>query len=156
MTELDDLMEKSQKADAAGDNAPQWKPTEEGDQLAGTLTKIDLVATVNGDNYVVTITQEDGDARSLWLGTVLLDKFLTDAPALTSLIVVTYKGSQKSKGGYTYKLYDMQSEEEKKGDFKGWSAVQQRFMAKKQLLEEAATGGSGVAPDSSEGLAAPF
>jgi hypothetical protein len=152
----DELKKKGDDAEAGGDNAPQWKPKEEGEQLAGILTKIDMVSTDFGDSHVITITDEDGDPYSVWLGTVLLGKFLDAAPGVGGIVVITFKGTAKSKADRTYKVYDMQSEEEFDGNFEEWGNVQRNFMARKQLLEEAAAGGSGLAPDSAQGQQAPF
>jgi len=154
VSDLDDLKKEGSEADASGDNAPQWKPEKDGDQLAGNLTKIDMVNTPHGDAHVLTIKDEAGESWALWLGKVLLSKFLDAAPPIDALVVVTFKGEMKGKSGYTYKVFDMRCDP--KGAYDEWNQVATVFLQKKQLLEAQAVGGSGLAPDSAAGLEPPF
>jgi hypothetical protein len=152
---LGDLKDEGIEADASKENAPQWKGKADGDQLAGTLKTIEMATTEFGDSHVLNIEDEDGKLWALWLGKVLLDKFLKDAPPIDALVVVTFKGKIKSpKTGFTYNSYDMRCNP--KGDFAAWMEARERFTQLSALRQEAAQSGSRLAPDSGDGMAAPF
>lgn len=139
--------------------APTWKPKKD-ELLAGTITEIKMVDTQFGDQFIIEVTDEDDDVFAVWCsGVVLKDSIIGAAPGVGSLIVITYGGEQKSKeGGRSYKMYDVQLDKDADtyGRYDEWHQVRERFQQKQELMQDAARQGSSLAPDSAEGMAAPF
>lgn len=114
------------KAAAEGEgssNPPTFKFETAGQELIGTVEKIDYVGTRNGESHLMQIKVLDtDDIVTVWCSqTVLKNQVLDIAPAVGSVIVIIYEGKKHSeKSGYDYNSYQVQASE---SDFQAWADV---------------------------------
>jgi len=153
----DDFFDKAEEnADATTEQHPAFKWTKAGQVLKGTMTDIRVQGTKDGRINLLATVDEHGtdDTYALWVGDspkVLKDAMEDAAPAVGSLIYISYQGKRDTKDGTrSYHVHTVQAETQ---DFEFWS---------KLLVERAhkaagggfdnPTGGGGIpagAPDES-------
>ena len=141
----DELRKKAQAAieGEGGDNPPTFKFETEGQELIGTVTKIDYVGTRNGESHLMQIQKLDSDeVVTVWCSqTVLKNQVLDLAPAVGSVIVIIYEGKKHSdKSGYDYNSYQVQASE---SDFQAWAEATKQGAERIKLKAAANTDGGG-------------
>lgn len=124
--------------------AETWKP-KEGDVLQGTLLDGDYyVGGSHGPVHVLTIEDKDGKVWTVWCGSALLVKAMSDeAPKVGKGIRIKFDGKKppSKPGGYEWNAYYMVAEE---ADHEYWNEKVQSHNGYVARKEEEATGGSGA------------
>lgn len=85
--------------------SPMWKPTDEGDEIEGTLIKVDTNIGKNNSN-IYHLDTNDG-VIGMW-GSVVLDSRLSQVP-LGARVKIVFQGLGEKKGGHNapklFKIY---------------------------------------------------
>ena len=152
----EELRNKAQAASEGdgGTNPPTYKFETAGQELIGTVEKIDYVGTRNGESHLMQIKPLDSDeVVTVWCSqTVLKNQVLDLAPAVGSVIVIIYEGKKHSeKSGYDYNSYQVQASE---SDFQAWADVTREGAQRIKLKAAANAPQGGVVDD--DDLEAPY
>ena len=152
----EELRKKAQAASEgdSGSNPPTFKFETAGQELIGTVEKIDYVGTRNGPSHLMQIKQLDGDEIvTVWCSqTVLKNQVLDLAPAVGAVVVIIFEGKKHSeKSGYDYNSYQVQASE---SDFQAWADATRNGAERIKLKEAANAPQGGVVDD--DDLEAPY
>jgi hypothetical protein len=77
-----------------------------GDEIAGTVVRLDVAGTEYGQQKIVVVDPGDGNLRSIWLlHDALLSQMRKLKPQPGDVIAVRYLGRQTSGSGRSYHAY---------------------------------------------------
>ena len=94
--------------------AETYRFTEAGDEIAGTVVRLDVADTEYGPQRIVVIDTGDGELRSIWLlHDALLSQMKKLKPQAGDVIAVRYLGKQKSGNGRSYHAYTVATDQER-------------------------------------------
>jgi len=86
----------------------------EGDEIAGTVVRLDVADTEYGQQKIVVVDPGDGNLRSIWLlHDALLSQMRKLKPQVGDVIAVRYLGRQTSGSGRSYHAYTVSSDRER-------------------------------------------
>lgn len=85
-----------------------------GDEIAGTVVRLDVADTEYGQQKIVVVDPGDGNLRSIWLlHDALLSQMRKLKPQPGDVIAVRYLGKQTSGNGRSYHAYTVTSDRER-------------------------------------------
>lgn len=84
-----------------------WKPRKAGEELAGEITRMDVIDTRFGETALVEIEDEDGETLGVWCGSQLGEK-LYDAYDVGDSVIITFQGTEETESGNNVKIYDVE------------------------------------------------
>jgi hypothetical protein len=88
-------------------DTPIWKPQKVGEELAGEITRMDVVNTRHGDTAIVDIEDEEGETWGVWCGVQLGEK-LYDVYDVGDSVIITYQGTEDTDAGYRVNVFDVE------------------------------------------------
>jgi hypothetical protein len=94
--------------------AETYKFTQEGDEIAGTVVRLEVASTDYGTHKIVVIDPGDGNLRSIWLlHDALHSQFMKLKPQPGDVIAIRYLGRQQAAAsGRSYHAYTVTSDRE--------------------------------------------
>jgi hypothetical protein len=91
--------------------AETFRFTKAGDEIAGTVVRLDMGETEYGPQKIVVVDPGDGNPRSIWLlHDALLSQMKKLKPQAGDVIAVRYLGRQQSGSGRSYHAYTVTSD----------------------------------------------
>jgi hypothetical protein len=94
--------------------AETYRFTKAGDEIAGTVVRLDVADTEYGPQRIVVIDPGDGNPRSVWLlHDALLSQMKKLKPQPGDVIAIRYLGRQQSSNGRSYHAYTVASDQDR-------------------------------------------
>jgi hypothetical protein len=85
-----------------------------GDEIVGTVVRLDVADTEYGTQRIVVIDPGDGNLRSVWLlHDALLSQMRKLKPQAGDVIAIRYLGRQQSSNGRSYHAYTVASDQDR-------------------------------------------
>ena len=96
--------------------AETFRFTKAGDEIAGTVARLDLADTEYGTQKIVVVDPGDGNLRSIWLlHDALISQMTKLKPRPGDVIAVRYLGRQQSGSGRSYHAYTVTTDQDRPG-----------------------------------------
>jgi hypothetical protein len=96
--------------------AETFRFEEPGDEIVGTVVRLDVGETVYGSVRIVVVDPGDGNLRSIWLiHDALKSQMAKQKPQPGDVIAVRYLGKQKSSNDGDYHAYTVTSDKDRPG-----------------------------------------
>jgi hypothetical protein len=93
--------------------AESFRFAKAGDEIAGTVVRLDVADTEYGPQRIVVVDPGDGALRSIWLlHDALLSQMKKLKPQPGDVIAVRYLGRQQSGNGRSYHAYTVATDRE--------------------------------------------
>jgi hypothetical protein len=94
--------------------AETFRFSKAGDEIVGTVVRLDVADTEYGQQRIVVVDPGDGNLRSIWLlHDALRSQMEKQRPEPGDVIAVRYLGRQQSANGRSYHAYTVTSDRER-------------------------------------------
>jgi hypothetical protein len=94
--------------------AETFRFAHEGDEIVGTVVRLDVADTEYGSQRIVVVDPGDGNLRSIWLlHDALRSQMEKLRPEPGDVIAIRYLGRQKSANGRSYHAYTVTSDRDR-------------------------------------------